>query len=174
MILVIVMGSTRTVSFQPRSLAVSSTAGPVSTIFRQLIDRKIEGPAIQNLKADEVQMDRVGIIGEINERPDLGGVQHWSLGHWHIPMRAIQQHDVRTAQTILIISNGQFARDNRCAFLDAGYRAQHRRQGTGISGLLFRNAKLHDYGHVRSQIDLFAGLTAEIQNHVGALSGTQN
>jgi hypothetical protein len=36
--------------------------------------RDIEGAAVEDLEADEVQMHGVRVFGEVEELPDLGGV----------------------------------------------------------------------------------------------------
>ena len=48
-------------------------AGRGDPVFRKRDDRRV--PA-QHLKAVEVHVDRVGVLGQIDESPDLGFVQH--------------------------------------------------------------------------------------------------
>src|SRR5271169_3536369 len=54
------------------------------------------------------------------------------------------------------------------------YWTKRRAQGRRISSLSRRDTKLHNDRHVRSQKNLFAAVAAEIQNHIGALSGAED
>jgi len=37
----------------------------------ELVDGEIEGPAVEHLKADHVQVDGVGVVGEVDEGPEM-------------------------------------------------------------------------------------------------------
>ena len=86
-----------TVSFQPSSLGAGGTAGAVKRRFlvRQVL-AGVEGAAVEDLEAHEVEVHGVGVFGEVDELPDLGGVEFGGLGDGLVPALAVEEHDHRT------------------------------------------------------------------------------
>ena len=84
---------TRAVSFQPISFGSGGVAG---SVYRSVpVDHVLESvkaPAIENLKAHQVQVNGVHIVGEVHEFPDFRGIEHRFLGDGHMPRRLVQQH----------------------------------------------------------------------------------
>ena len=61
-------GFARTVSFQPASLAPGGIAAPMKRSLPLASDNRIvEAPAVENLEAHQVQMNRMRIVGEIDQ-----------------------------------------------------------------------------------------------------------
>ena len=60
----------------------------------------VEGAAVEYLKPDQVKMDRVRIIRQVHQLPNLRGVQRRLLGHGHVPWSIVQQHPHRLLDRI--------------------------------------------------------------------------
>src|SRR5579862_10026844 len=65
--------------------------GQETKLFFQLVSRRLIVLAVEYLEADRMQMNRMGIIGGIDEAPDLGRVLHGLFADGVVPIAAIQQ-----------------------------------------------------------------------------------
>src|SRR5579862_2263327 len=95
----------------PSHLAGSESVGGSGEddLAGELVDSYIEGPAVEHLEADHVQVDGVGVVGEIDEGPDLGGVEDGSFGDGHVPVRAVEEHDAGAAKAVLVVGECELA-----------------------------------------------------------------
>ena len=76
MMRVTIPGSALTVSFHPASLGSGGMAAAVylSCVIVQ-ISENIKRAAIENLETNQVEMNRVRIVGKIDEAPDFDGIE---------------------------------------------------------------------------------------------------
>src|SRR5579862_1062723 len=61
-------------------------------LFRPHISRRVESLSIENQKTHHMQMDGMGIVGEVDQIPDLDRIERGIFGYRRIPMRVVQQH----------------------------------------------------------------------------------
>jgi len=59
------------------------------------IRRSLEAPAVENLKPDQMQVYRVGIVRQIDEISNLNCIEDGILRHRHVPVDIVQQHRYR-------------------------------------------------------------------------------
>ena len=53
----------------------------------------VEGAAVEDLEAHQVEVHGVGVFGEVDELPDFGGVELRKLGGGLVPVLAVDEHD---------------------------------------------------------------------------------
>ena len=91
---VMVPGGHWTVSFQPSSLGSGGDGGgEEAELLCALVGEDVEDAAVEDLEAHQVEVHGVGVLGEIDELPDLGGVEAGLLGDGLVPVLAVEQHD---------------------------------------------------------------------------------
>src|SRR5580698_3749064 len=83
----------------------------------------IEGPAVEYLEPDQVQVDGVRVFRQIDQFPDLSRVQHRLLSHRHVPGSVIQQHTHRLLNHIHALVQSETTRLYRAAFWNLCIRA---------------------------------------------------
>ena len=88
-----------------------------------LIFEDVEDTAIENLEANEMQVHGVGVFGEVDELPDLGGVELWGFGDGLVPMLVVEQHEHGVADFVEVFVEGNRACDCGGRFGDPVYGA---------------------------------------------------
>ena len=56
------------------------------------ICESLEGAAIEDLEADEMEMDRMNVVSEIHQVPNLSGVEDGLFGYRLMPVGAVEEH----------------------------------------------------------------------------------
>ena len=93
MMRVTILGSARTISFQPASTRRGrDCVADEAELSRGLVGKGVKPSPVQNLKADQMEMDGMRVIRQVDERPDLGGIEHRSFRNWIVPVLAVKQH----------------------------------------------------------------------------------
>ena len=73
-----------------------------------LIVEDVEDTTIEYLEADQMEVHGMKIFGEVDELPDLGGVELGGFGNGLVPSLAVEQHEhgVTDLIEILVESDG--------------------------------------------------------------------
>ncbi len=56
-----------------------------------------------------MKVDGVGVVGEVDEVPDFGGVEERSLGDGHVPVSVVEQHGDGTLDCVVDFDEGEVA-----------------------------------------------------------------
>ena len=124
-----------------------------------LEEEVVEGAAVEKLEADEVDVNGVGVLGEIEDLPDLGGVEGGFFGDGHVPGGVVEGHAHGILDPVHGLVEGEAASADGFAFGDAGDGAK----GGGERGVIGRgrfggDAELHDVEAVALEDDVLAGV----------------
>ena len=133
------------------------------------IGSSIELLPVENLEANQMEVDGVRIIRRINKRPDLGRIQQGFLCNWLAPVGGVQQHDYRLVDAIYVLIEGEQARLHGLRFWNFWHGPQRIREGTCVVGLFPRYAELHDVERVALKDYLLPAMAAEIHDEVYSL-----
>ena len=110
MMRVTMAGSARTVSFHPIRSGAGGWTGPViAQRALCLIVEGVEAAAVEDLEADQVEMDGVGVVGEVDELPDLGGVEDGLFGDGLVPGGVVEQHAHGALHVVHVLVEGEAA-----------------------------------------------------------------
>jgi hypothetical protein len=81
-----------------------------------------------------VEVHGVGVFGEVDELPDLGGVELGSLGDGLVPVLAVEQHDHGASDVVLVFVEGDGAGGDGGGLLQRGDGAEGGGDGGGLRG----------------------------------------
>ncbi len=62
-------------------------------LFRGHVLEGVEGAAVEELEAHEVDVHGVRVFCLVDELPDFGGVEFWKLGGGFVPVLVVDEHD---------------------------------------------------------------------------------
>ena len=107
---VIMPGSARAVSFQPDSRGSGGTGrtGEADHALGHVLEG-VDGAAVKYLESDQVQVDGVRVLGEVDQFPDLRGVQYGLLGYGSHPGRVVEEHAHGLLHFVHVLIEGQAA-----------------------------------------------------------------
>ncbi len=145
-------------------------AGITELVF-VLIEKDVEGAAVENLEADEMQVDGVGIFSEIHQLPDFGGVEDGFLGDGRVPRGLVEQHAHGLLHLVHLFVEGEAAGLDGLRFGRARDGVEGLRKGEGDDVALCGYADLHDFEAVAEEQEILSGVGAEVDDEVGALGG---
>ena len=74
-----------------------------------LIFKGVERAAVEDLEADQMQVDGVGVVGEVDELPYLRGVEDGLLGDGGVPWGVVEQHAHRVLEHVHALVEGESA-----------------------------------------------------------------
>lgn len=69
----------------------------------------VEGAAVEDLEAHQMEMHGVSVLSEVNKLPDLSGVELGFLRGGLMPALAVEQHDHRAGGFVLVLVEGDGA-----------------------------------------------------------------
>ena len=111
MIRVATPGVATTVSFHPASPGGGGTAGPSQrTVPDVQVLVGVEELTLEDLKAHEVQVDRVRVLGHVEKLPHLHRAELRLLRHGVVPVRAVEQHQHPVRGRVVVVVERQPAR----------------------------------------------------------------
>src|ERR1700678_482355 len=117
-----------------------------------------------------MKMNRMRIVGGIDQNPDLGRVEHGGFRNGLVPVRAVQQHENGLGDAIYILVERKKPRLYCLRFGSFWHGAQGCRQRTEVVHFIARNAELHYHECVAIENDLLAAMAAEVNDEINSFA----
>jgi len=105
-------------------------AGVTERAFR-LEFEGIEAAAVENLEADQMQVNGVRVVGEVEELPYLRSVEDGLFGDGRVPRGVVEQHAHRALHVVHALVEGETASFNGTRFGEALDGMQRGRDDNG-------------------------------------------
>lgn len=138
------------------------------------IIERFDGAAIQHLETHEMEMNRMNVVSEIHQVPNLSGVDDGFLGNRLMPISGVKQHqDGLTVRAIVFVERKR-AGANCIGLWNAGYRTQSSWKNAGVVDFAAGDAELHQLDGGIFENDMSAFVIAKVDYKIGALGGVNN
>src|ERR1700722_15190865 len=80
-------------------------------MFVRHVVEGVEAAAVEELEAHQGDVHGVSVFGLVDELPYLGGVEFWSFGDGLVPALAVEEHDHRVGDPVLVLVERDGASD---------------------------------------------------------------